>query len=60
MILEGRTRVTGSVAAARLDAAGVSKGAVLAYDDCFKERAFDAGEGENLVVDFARKPMRVE
>lgn len=60
VILQGRTHVTGSVAAARLDTAGVSRGAVLAYDDRFKERAFDAGEGENLVVDFARKPMRVE
>jgi len=60
VVLEGSPQVVGSVAAARLDLGGVAQGAQLAYDARFKDRAFGPGAGDNLIVDFARKPLAVE
>lgn len=60
VILEGATQLFGSVAAARLDVAGLAHGSRLAYDDRFKGRAFGPVPADTLIIDFARKPMLVE
>lgn len=60
VVLDGAPDIHGGLAAVRIDTGGLADGARLTYDPRLKERAFGTGATENLIVDWSRKPRRIE